>query len=272
MINTQFLQYAITFFGKVAEAKLKNREITADWYAKEFLDPNLPTDDIIIHSGLNKKTVTNMYNSAKREIVLETTVEHYHILYDAINSLIEQGSEIDLTLTVKFRGVSIDLNMNETLIVINTLAVKRAALRGGAWSTTGKQVEKKLMLALCRLYQIPIEFILLRSLTKSGREIDFCLKDQQGKLYQTEVKLMGKGNPESADAVIARNSDIFIADKLSNLNKKQLDELQIQWVELRSSDGHQQFGKLLKKLNIPHTPFLGDLTKSLDLILDDLFS
>ena len=33
---------------------------------------------------------------------------------------------------------------------------------------------------------------------------------------------MRRGNPESADAVIARDSRVFIADKLSDMNKKQL--------------------------------------------------
>ncbi|MBI5682045.1 MAG: CfrBI family restriction endonuclease [Deltaproteobacteria bacterium] len=32
---------------------------------------------------------------------------------------------------------------------------------------------------------------------------------------------MGKCNPESADAVIARDSKVFIADKLSETNKRQ---------------------------------------------------
>jgi hypothetical protein len=38
--------------------------------------------------------------------------------------------------------VSIALNINKGLIVINTLAVKRADLRGGLWSTAGKKLEK----------------------------------------------------------------------------------------------------------------------------------
>ena len=33
---------------------------------------------------------------------------------------------------------------------------------------------------------------------------------------------MGKGNPESADATIARDSDIFVADTLSEQNWNQL--------------------------------------------------
>lgn len=62
--------------------------------------------------------------------------------------------EIELTLTIKLKSISVKLNVSESLIVINTLAVKRAQLRGGLWSTAGKSVEKYLMLVLCKLYQI----------------------------------------------------------------------------------------------------------------------
>lgn len=155
LINAEFLQYVVDFFRKVVEAKLRNQTVTTDWYKSEFLNPNLPSDELIINSGLNKKTISNMYNSARREIVLEATTEHYEQLYEAINNLVEQGSDIDITLTIKLRGVSVDLNINESLIVINTLAVKRAELRGGAWSTAGKQVEKVLMVVLCKLYGVP---------------------------------------------------------------------------------------------------------------------
>ena len=56
------------------------------------------------------------------------------------------------------------------------------------------------------------------------REIDFYLIEGKNQ-YKCEVKLMGRGNPESADAVIARDSKVFIADKLSETNKKQLNRL-----------------------------------------------
>ncbi|MGI8495592.1 MAG: CfrBI family restriction endonuclease, partial [Pyrinomonadaceae bacterium] len=59
--------------------------------------------------------------------------------------------------------------------------------------------------------------------------------------YKCEVKLMGKGNPESADAIIARDSKVFVADKLSEMNKKQLNSLRVNWIELRSANGFQKF-------------------------------
>lgn len=271
LINAEFLQYAIDFFKRIVEAKLKSQSITPDWYKAEFLNPNLPPDELIINSGLNRKTISNMYNSARREIVLEATNEHYDQLYAAINTLVEQGSDIELTLTIKFHGVSVDLNLNESLIVINTLAVKRAELRGGAWSTAGKQVEKMLMIALCKLYNVPTSNYDLTGLTEAKREVDFYLISQDGHRYQCEVKLMGKGNPESADATIARATDIFIADKLSDLNKQQLDGLGIKWIELRNGAAHQKFAQVLQELNVPHTSFNGELDARLQEIFQEMF-
>ena len=127
LINAEFLQFAIDFFKKVIEAKLANKDVSIDWYKKTFLNRNLSSEEIAINSGLNKKTITNMYNSASKEIVIDASNEHYDVLYESISNLIENQPDIDLTLTIKFRGVSVELNINESLIVINTLAVKRAA-------------------------------------------------------------------------------------------------------------------------------------------------
>ena len=65
---------------------------------------------------------------------------------------------------------------------------------------------------------------------------------------------MGRGNPESADAVIARNSKVFIADTLSEQNKNQLDARKIFWLELKNHSKENilnQFKNILKNLDIP---------------------
>ena len=157
LINSEFLQFAIDFFKKIVDAKLRNQDITVDWYKKEFLDPSLSSEDIAINAGLNKKTIHNMYNSSTKSIVIDASNQHYDYLFTEIKNLVENDPDIDLMLTIKFKGVSVDLNINESLIVINTLAVKRAALRGGLWSTAGKRVEKPLMQTLCKLYDVPNE-------------------------------------------------------------------------------------------------------------------
>ena len=102
------------------------------------------------------------------------------------------------------------------------------------------------------------------------REVDFYLISTNQKYYRCEVKLMGKGNPESADAIFARKSDVFIADKMSDLNKKQAEELNVNWVELRSDGGFLKFAELLTNFAIPFTPFTADLNQKLDAILIDL--
>src|SRR3989344_2785247 len=227
LINAEFLQFVLEFFKKVIDAKLKNNNITVDWYKKEFLNPNLSAQEIAINSGLNEKTIHNMFNSSTKKIVIDASNENYDALYDAIKNLVDTEHDLELTLTIKFKGVSVDLNISESLIVINTLAVKRSALRGGLWITAGKRVEKPLMQTLCKLYDVPDENYALKIKGATvheddfEREIDFYLCNK-GKQYKCEVKLMGRGNPESADAVIARDSRVFVADKLSDTNKKQL--------------------------------------------------
>lgn len=255
-------------------AKLENQDVTIEWYRKVFMDDSLPSEDIAINSGLNKKTISNMYGTATKTIVIEAANEHFESLYQNIQSLVEMENEIDLTLTIKMKGVSVDLNVSESLIVINTLAVKRAALRGGLWSTAGKSAEKYLMLTLCKLYQVPennynaSHFVKDRG-KKVDREVDFYLLNNE-KEYLCEVKLMGKGNPESADAIIARDSNVFVADTLSQQNKNQCEQLGIKWVALRDENGYKRFGKALSELNIPHTEFTDNLDTHLDKILSEL--
>ncbi len=239
------------------------------------MDEALPSDDIAINSGLNKKTISNMYGTATKTIVIEAANEHFETLYSSIQSLVEMEKEIDLTLTIKMKGVSVDLNVSESLIVVNTLAVKRAALRGGLWSTAGKRVEKYLMLTLCKMYQVPeINYNASHFVKDKGkkvdREIDFYLLNN-GKEYLCEVKLMGKGNPESADAIIARDSNVFVADTLSQQNKNQCDQLGVNWVALRDKSGYKRFKLALEKLNIPHKDYNGNLDEDLPRILDGLF-
>ena len=276
LINAEFLQFAIEFFKKVIDAKLNNQVVTTDWYKESFLNPKLPKEEIAIHSGLNMKTIGNMYNSQRKEIVVRVSENHYDELYQSIRNLVDSEGEIELNLTLKFQGVSVELNISETLIVINTLAVKRAALRGGLWSAAGKRVEKPLMRTLCKLYGVSREHY--RTELRGGaekeefmREVDFYLIQGESS-YKCEVKLMGKGNPESADAVIARSSRIFVADKLSTLNKRQLDDRGVHWVELRDVNGFQKFGRVLEKLSIPFTDRVpANLEQDIERILGEVF-
>lgn len=269
LIDAEFLEYAIDFFKRVAEAKMRLQTITTDWYRYEMLNENLTKEEIAIHSGLNMKTVSNMYNTARKEVVLNASQEHYDALFQAIRELTE-NSDLNLMLTIKIGGVGIDLDINESLIVINSLAVARAALRGGVWSAAGKQVEKPLMMALCALHQLPLKHYHQGSLPNHEREVDFYLVDGDGRAHRCEVKLMGKGNPESADAAIAREAQVFIADKLSETNKRQLENSGILWMELRGASDMKQFERILDALKIPYRSLTGDVQRKLEKVLAHL--
>ena len=275
LLDAEFLQYVIDFFGRVVDAKLKCRPVTADWYKEEFLNPELDKSDIAVHSGLNMKTITNMYETSRKAVVLEASRDHYDVLLNAIEDLTEQD-DVDVSLTIKFRTVSVDLNINESLIVINTLAVKRATLGGGLWSTTGKQVEKPLMATLCALFRVPLKYfqqpVLPDSANETEREADFYLIGNAEEEYRCEIKLMGKGNPESADAAYARNIQVFVANTISELGKAQLDEAKIHWVQLRGENSYKRFEQVLTALSIPYQPFEGDLQETLDKILPLILS
>ena len=274
LINAEFLQFSIDFFKKVVNAKFDCKDITIDWYKRTFLDESLPSDEIAINAGLNRKTISNMYHSAKKDIVIEAPDAHFESLYETIQTLVETENDIDLKLTIKFQSISVDLNVSESLIVINTLAVKRAALRGGLWSTAGKSVEKYLMLTLCKLYKVEDKYYNAEHFVKDkdkkvDREIDFYLQNSN-KQYKCEIKLIGQGNPESADAIFARESDVFVADTLSEQNKNQCDELGVCWIACRDKDGFRRFSKVLERFEIPFIDYTGNLDEDLPVILNEL--
>lgn len=83
---------------------------------------------------------------------------------------------------------------------------------------------------------------------------------------------MGQGNPESADAIIARGSSLFVADTLSQQNKNQCDQLGICWVACRDKEGYKRFKLALDKFEIPYINYNGNLDNDLNGILNDVFS
>ena len=83
---------------------------------------------------------------------------------------------------------------------------------------------------------------------------------------------MGRGNPESADVIHARSTEIFVADRLSDLNKEQFDEVGVQWVALNDEGGYKRFKDVLNYYNIPHSDDPIDVEEKLNGILDEMFT
>lgn len=270
ILDEKFIDFCINFFKKIVAKKLENEVIDVDWYKKEFLNKNLNKEDIAINSGLNMKSINNAYNTSAKPQVIQASLDHYESFYATIEKLIEQGGNLEIELNIKFKGVSVELNVSESLIVINALAVKRAAISGGLWSFSGKNAEKPLVITLCKLYDVPQNFY-SETGEKSLREVDFFITDFNNKEHKVEVKLMGRGNPESADVIHARKTEIFIADRLSDLNKTQFDEVGVHWVALNDFDGYKRFKKILEFYNIPHSNHPTNIEEKVNLILDEMF-
>ncbi|EAL53288.1 putative type II restriction enzyme [Campylobacter upsaliensis RM3195] len=226
-INLEFLDFALDFFKAILEAKMQDCALNLEWYKTHFINnANIKPDEVAIYAGMNKKTIGNIYGSATKEVVLNVANANIDYLESLLTSLGDSSDNIGIILKITYKNIAVELNLSESLLVINALATKKIALRGGAWSSIGKRVEKPLMLALCEKCGVKQEFINAEVFSKNkaldfDREVDFKLYNvDKTKEYRVEVKLMGKGNPESADAVIARDSHIFIADTLSEQNKR----------------------------------------------------
>lgn len=253
MIDDLFVSQMVDFLRQVVEAKWNNEDITLGWYREHFLSASLPPRDIALNAGVNLKTIQNKRRSKTKEIVIEEAAEHFDKFEKLVEDLLDEGLDVDLALT--FRGVTVRLTLNETLIVVNALAVRRANLRGGVWSTAGKQVEVPLMETLCRMFGVdPDHFTPSIEGGSSSREVDYYLLQPNGSYANCEVKLMGAGNPESADGAFARDSRVFVASTLSNSVKRLLDRRNILWTELQAENGFLRFGDTLAQLGIPHTP------------------
>lgn len=259
-INAEFFDFTIIFFKKIVSAKLDSEEISLDWYKKNFvnIDSYDPAENAIF-AGMNKKTITNIYGTASRDIVLDVANANFDYLSALIDELKQDATdEIGISIKLTYHDVYVELNLAESLLVINALATKKAAIRGGAWSSIGKKVEKPLVTKLCILCGVPKDHIdasiFIRNMELDyDREVDYKIYDVDMNEIRVEVKLMGKGNPESADVIYARNTKMFIADTLSQQNKNQFNANNIPFIEMKNNkDVVGDFKKALDRLHVPH--------------------
>lgn len=272
LIDTEFLNYVIEFFKQVVNAKIQGEKITTDWYRERMIDIRLPKDQIAVRAGLNLKTIENARHTQRREVVIDESLKHYEKLKQIIDELVQDDPEFKVQIKLSFRKVDVTLDVAESLVVINALAVARAAIRGGAWSSAGKQVEKPLMTVLCVLHRVPKKYYDPSRASQSRRETDFYLIDDSGTSYRCEVKLLGKGNPESADAAFARDAKVFVADTISDTMKQELNRAGILWMELRGAQDWTQFAQILDRLGISHKPIsAGKESEWLEKCLDTVF-
>ena len=217
IIDEAFADDAVRFFQEMAIVKFGTETITFDWYRERFLD----------------KEIDNV----------EFT--------ESLESLTDDDVGVDLSLT--WRGVSVDLDLNEALVAISALAVRRAGIRGGAWSAVSGQVEAPLMETLCRTFDVDPRFYTDSSRDDdSVREVDFYLLPPDGGRARCEMKLTGADNPEGGDGPIARGGRVFAVIALSEQNQTVCDNDDTMWTQLQTANEFLRFQDTLSELGIPH--------------------
>ena len=251
-INRDFLQYAMSLLGRAADGKIRGEEVRSDnWYFSELVNRASQTNEVAVLGGVPKKTIFNIYGSATRQIVLEAAAENINSLNSALEEL-RAVHHPDLHVSISL-GSELEFTTQESMLLINALAVKRHQISGGKWAAVGIAVEAPLMLTLCRLFALEPQHY-RSGLSKDGRhQVDFMLQ-RSGVEYRCEVKLNGRGNPESVTAAIARDPRLVLADFISEQNREKLDAAGIRWVDFHDRQGYLRFGRALDAFNLPYHP------------------
>lgn len=250
-ISREFLIDAIDIFKKVVSSKPRSLTSDLNWYKEAFIENEYDKMSQAAHGGTSLKAITNRRHTQRKDVVLQESLRSFELLQSVVNTV--KKSDISLNISISYNDLTKNLDLCESLVLIHALAMRRNQIRGGNWSSLGKQIEKPLLDSMCRIFKIPSENF-AGGHRREIREVDFALFDIHGNQKKCEVKLMGKGNPEGADSLYARDTDVFIASTLSDTNITQLDESAIEWVELNTRFGFLRFGDVLQRLNIPHSP------------------
>lgn len=277
-VNPELSQYlaeqlrnvAWQIFRDAGKAKFTGGGVDAAWL-QDFIRRHVPNSgdgEIAVNRGRFLPVASDVMNYGEASV---KPIAFPNMETEAVDHLHGIIPDIGINITVKYNRVSLELTQTEGHILVGLLGEVLLYARDVITSALRKKLELPLMLTLAKLYQVPSGHYAGKGLSGEGRDVDFHFIDSSRNRYRCEVKLMGKGNPESADAAIARDTNIFIADTLSSLNKRQLTQRGRHWVELRADEGYRKIFEVFTELGIPCVEFEGDLDQSLDTVIPEVF-
>ena len=269
-LHDDLRQVAWQVFRDAARAKFSGKKADVNWlnqfifrHTRSAADPGTPSSSVPLLGGL----LADLPNAADHH-----TIDNQSGQTDRFASEYMDIPDIGMELTLRYNGVGITLTQSEAHIFVGLLGDILVHARAIYVQKLSVHLELPLMLTLAKLYRFPPSHYSAKGQTGQSREVDFHFVDRNSIAHYCEVKLMGKGNPESADSAIARDSNIFIADTLSAANKEQLTRRRTQWIELRQGDGFRKLYRILELLDIPCAPFTGDLDAALNRIIPQVFA
>ncbi|MXX80461.1 MAG: CfrBI family restriction endonuclease [Chloroflexi bacterium] len=270
-INETFIRHALEFLERATQHKAQwedsSQSQTAGegWYLDFLRASYSDMDEAEMIGAMPKKTIGNIYGGKSVAVVqgaLQENVLHLIEAYDEARALHAEPSPAVLSVN------GVEFSSAETVLLINSLAVKRQQISGGFWSAVGMGTERPLLQSLCALYELDEQYH-RGGIEKDNRyQVDYMLH-RSGVEYRCEVKLNGKGNPESVTSAIARDPRILFADFISEQNREKLDSSGIAWIDFSDQRGFRRFRDALLRFKIPHTdpPNLDRLDDILDEIL-----
>ena len=125
-VSAEFFDFTLEFFRQIVDAKLHGRDIGMSWYRERFIDGDIAPDEAVIFAGLNRKTVTNIYGTSAREVMLDAARNNFTYLRGILVGLENDAdNNLAVTITISHNDISVKLSLTESLIVINALATKK---------------------------------------------------------------------------------------------------------------------------------------------------
>jgi hypothetical protein len=215
--------------------------------------------------GINDKTVKNMTGGiSTKEVCLEIGKKNIKALRMLLRDF--GKTKYQFKIIIRNNGESIELDEIESIIFINIISAMRLTIQGGAWSEVGKQTEKSLLFIIFKLLNISSEDYMLifdemkRKELVGNREIDAIIFSADKKPLTVELKLLGIGNPEIGDEALAREVDLFLIDKLTEMMIGEAEKRGIKVIEFRQKEALKELYEFLKskKVNCIKPEFLSE--------------
>ncbi len=201
----------------------------------------------------------------------DNSVSRRNLHPEVANRLSEVFNDIGTSVKATNDRVSLDLAQPEGQIIVGLLGEALLQSLDIIMRRLSKRLELPLMLTLAKLYQVPAIHYAGTAMAAKTEDVSFCFISRSGVELRCELKLMGKGNPESTESIFSDNSNIVIVDKASETERCELHQFRKHWVELGVAEGYKRMFTVFTYLDIPCSEFDGDLDTALDSIIPAVF-
>jgi hypothetical protein len=159
-INALFFDHIIDFFKQIIDKKMFGENLDSDWYKSNFVqDIQLTKEEIALNAGINMKTITNIKKTSSKNVVIDVARDNYDYLKDLVDKLDSFEDEFFITITLTYNSVSVNLNLSESLLVINALATKKTSNSWWSlefnWQKCRKAINVKIIkISKCKTYKL----------------------------------------------------------------------------------------------------------------------